>query len=390
MVDALLVTRIFAPEPAAASYRLAAFADAWVTAGGSIRVITTRTASSHPEVIPPYAISRWRVKRAADGAVRGYLSYMSFDVPAFFRALVAQRPDVIVAEPPPTTGLVIAAVAWMRRVPFVYYAADCWSDAAAATNAPRAVVSVVRVFERFAMRRAAAVLTVNAVIARRLREIEPAARVDDIGNGVDTTVFTERGPVAAVAGPTVVYTGTASEWQGAEIFIEAWTQVLSRIPEARLRFVGSGSSWLQLQRRAQELVLEDSIEFVDTVPPDEAAAHLRAASVAVVSLKPGLSYDYALPTKLLAALACGTPSIYVGEGVGAQFAETVSRENSGLSRSVSFDPSEVASALIHLLSVEITPAERSRLAAWAREKVSLAAVAQRATSVVTRVARLSS
>lgn len=353
-----------------------------------MRVITTRTASS-PDAVQSYTISRWPVKRAADGTVRGYLSYLSFDVPAFFRALLAKQAHVIVVEPPPTTGSVMAAAAWMRRIPFVYYAADCWSDAIAATEAPYIVVNLVRASERFAMRRAARVLTVNSAIAERLREIEPSARVESVGNGVDTTVFTDLGPVVPVAGPTVVYTGTASEWQGAEIFVEAWPHVLARVPEARLRFVGNGSSWLKLQRRARELMLGDFVEFVDTVPPDEAAAHLRSASVAVVSIKPGLSYDYALPTKLLAALACGTPTVFAGEGAGADFAQTASLENSGLTRSVPFSQSEVATAIIQLLNVEITPADRSRLADWARNKVSLVAVAQRAADVVKRVARRS-
>lgn len=383
MVDALLVTRIFAPEPAAASYRLSAFARVWSAEGRGLTVLTTRPPGVRPSEESAYRVSRWPVKRAADGAVRGYLSYMSFDVPAFFRALVAPRPDVIVAEPPPTTGVVMALVSWMRRIPFVYYAADCWSDATAATDAPTAVVRAVRTFERFAMRRASVVLTVNAAIAARLREIEPSAHIEDVGNGVDTAVFAHEGKAADVEGPTVVYTGTASEWQGADVFVEAWPYVREHVPGARLRFIGGGSAWPSLRARAEELKLSGSAEFLDTVPPHEAAAHLRAAALAVVSLRPGIA-DYALPTKLLAATACGTRSLYVGEGVGERFTKRVSMEFPGASSAVAFDPTEVARRIVEVLRMPRPAAERAALAAWAQDNVSLDAVAARAGAVVVR------
>lgn len=387
MVDAILVSRIFAPEPTAASYRLAALAETWARAGGVMRVLTTRAPEGATVEEAPYRVSRWPVKRAADGSVRGYLSYLSFDVPVFLRLLTARRPEVVVTEPPPTTGAVVAVACAFRRLPFAYYAADCWSDATAATNAPRAVVGVVRALERFALRRAAVVLTVNDAIAVRLRELAPTSHVEVVGNGVDTSIFAPAGDRASVKGPTVVYTGTASEWQGAEIFVEAWPAVLFRHPGARLRFVGAGASWPALRRIADALGVADSVELIDTVPPHEAAAHLRAATLAVVSLKPGQAYDYALPTKLLAALACGTPALYVGEGVGADFVAGIAPEAAAGSCAVEFHVSALGAAIAHALETPAAADERARLAEWAHDRVSLAAVAGRAANAVAGVVR---
>lgn len=387
MVDAILVSRIFAPEPAAASYRLAALAETWARAGGGMTVLTTRPPEGATAEAAPYRVSRWPVKRAADGSVRGYLSYLSFDLPVLARLLVARRPDVVVTEPPPTTGAVVAAVCALRRLPFAYYAADCWSDAAAATNAPRVVVGVVRALERVALRRAGVVLTVNDAIAARLRELVPRATVEVVGNGVDTAIFGPTGDRASVAGPTVVYTGTASEWQGAEIFVEAWPAVLARHPDAHLRFVGAGASWPALRRLADELGVGESVELIDTVPAREAAAHLRAASLAVVSLRPGQAYDYALPTKLLAALACGTPALYVGEGVGAEFVAAIDPSVGAGTAPVAFEVGALGAAIGAALDVPASAEQRARLGDWAQSQVSLAAVAARAVNAVARVAR---
>lgn len=385
-VDAILVSRIFAPERAAAAYRLEALADAWVAQGGRIRVLTSTSPSGPLGAERGYRVSRWPVKRSRDGSVRGYVSYMSFDLPAALRLLLSRRADIVIAEPPPTTGAVVATVCALRRIPFAYYAADCWSDAAAATSAPSFVVSFVRALETWAMRRAAVVLTVNDAIGDRLRELEPGARVEVVGNGVDTSIFSLDGPKEQVEGATVVYTGTASEWQGAEILVEAWPAVLGNHPHARLTFVGGGSSWPTIRTRVDELGIAHSVTLIDTVPAATAAAHLRAATLSVVSIRPGLSYDYALPTKLFASLACGTPAVYVGAGAGADFVGSVPSALAAGTAVVPYEPVAVASAISRVLDAPANGDARRGLAEWAIDRVSLSSVAGRATHILRQVA----
>src|SRR5690606_39527813 len=69
-------------------------------------------------------VRRARVLRDSSGYVRGYLPYLSFDVPAALRLLTVRRPDVVVVEPPPTTGVVVRLVCALRRVPYVYYRSE--------------------------------------------------------------------------------------------------------------------------------------------------------------------------------------------------------------------------------------------------------------------------
>ena len=252
------------------------------------------------------------VLRDEAGYVRGYAQYMSFDLPLALRLLAGRRPDLVVAEPPPTTGAVVRAIAALRGVPYAYYAADVWSDASQATGAPGWVVAVVRSLERFALSGARHVLTVNSGVAQRVTELG-ASRVTVVPNGIDTDVFTPEGPVASDAprAPYFLYAGTASEWQGAGIFIQALRLVHRTHPQVELVYLGQGSEWDYLRDLAAN---DPRIHLMPVVSPDEAAAWQRGAVASVVSIRPGLGYDFAYPTKIFAALACGTSVVYAGPG----------------------------------------------------------------------------
>ena len=136
----------------------------------------------------------------------------------------------------------------LRGVPYAYYAANVWSDGAVSTGAPGWVVAALRRVERLALSGARLVLAVSDGVADRVRELG-ARQVRVVPNGIDTDTFTLQGPVAADApdGPYFLYAGTASEWQGAGVFIEALQIVHRTRPDARLVFLGQGNDWHNLR-----------------------------------------------------------------------------------------------------------------------------------------------
>ncbi|MDF0514634.1 glycosyltransferase family 4 protein [Agromyces sp. H3Y2-19a] len=386
----VITSRIFAPEPAAAAYRLAALAGALARSGAEVTVLTTRPpAGTAPEAAgwraaeADDAAGAVRVRRApvlrdASGQVRGYLQYLSFDVPLAFRLLFSRAADVVVTEPPPTTGFVVRVVCALRRRPYVYYAADIWSDAAESTGAPGFVVRAVRSLERRALRRARHVVAVTDGVADRVRALAGHDRVTVVRNGIDTRVFSPDGPTVE-GPPTAVYAGTTSEWQGADVFVRAWPAVTATIPDAKLVFLGQGSAWDDLRELAEE-VAPGAVEFHDLVPPAEAATRLRSAGAGLVSLKPGQGYDFAFPTKVYAALGCGTPVVYAGPGAAA---EVIDRGDLG--RAVDYDTDAVASAVVEVLRRE-PGADAERLAAWTARHASISSAAKSAADVVRHAA----
>ncbi|WP_420113215.1 glycosyltransferase [Pseudactinotalea sp.] len=373
-----VATRIFAPEAAAAAFRLDHLVRA-LAETCDVEVLTVRAPEEY-EPPPRVRVRRWPVLRDGSGYVRGYLPYLSFDLPLALRLLFTRRPDVVVVEPPPTTGAVVRAVCAMRRIPYVWYAADVWSDAAASTGSSGIVVRVVRAMESWVLRGAAASLAVSDGVADRVRELG-ARDVTVVGNGVDTDVFCPEGESRSDS-RTLVYAGTASEWQGADVFVRAMPQVLEQVPDARLVYLGQGSAMAEISRLASELP-DGVVRVLGSVSPAESAAWLRGAAGALVSIVPGQGYDFAIPTKVFAALGTGTPVLYAGVGPVVEILA-----DGDLGESVEHDVDAVAASMAVLLRrTGISSGARSRRADWVLANRSLPATAARAREVVQGVSR---
>ena len=379
----VLVSRIFAPEPSAASFRLAALRDALVARGRRVDVLSSTAPGEHGTTRSTTdaggAIRRWPVLRNKDGYVRGYLPYLSFDVPVLFRLLAGRRPDVIVVEPPPTTGTVVRLAAALRRVPYVYYAADAWAEAAVTAGAPRPVTQLLAAIEKRAWRGAASVLTVYPAMERRIRDLEPDAAVALVGHGADTSVFRPDGPLAPETHPYLVYAGTASEVHGASVFIDALPAVLAQVPDARVYFIGQGEERVAMEAAASRLP-PGSVHFLPRLPPEETATWIRGARAALASVRPG-PYGFALATKVYAAAGCGVPVLYAGGGEGRALVLA-----NGLGDAVDHDVDAVAAGMIAALRRPPDAEAARRRVAWTLREASLQAAADRAAGVVIGVA----
>lgn len=372
----VLASRLFAPEASAATFRMTALVRALADAA-DVTVITTRpptgASGSHVDGV---RIRRAPVLRDRSGAIRGVLQYLSFDVPLLFR-IMWRRANVIVAEAPPTTGFVALVVSRLRRSRFIYYPGDVWTDGVAAMGGTRLLVGVMRWLESCVCRGADAVLAVSPEVAARLRELG-ARRVVDVGNGVDTDVFTPEvpGPPGSLA-RYFVYTGTMSEWQRPEIFVEALA--LLGEPGVELRFFGQGSSLDAVRAAAERTGV--TVRIGGTVTPEESASWIRGAVAALVSIVPGIGYDMARPTKTYAAAAVGTPVLYAGAEAGARVVA-----DGALGEVAGFDARDIAQRMRKLLDRPPTAAERRHRVMWARANASLAAVGRRAAETVMDVA----
>jgi glycosyltransferase involved in cell wall biosynthesis len=199
-----------------------------------------------------------------------------------------------------------------------------------------------------------------------------------VPNGVDTSVFNPDGEAAGSERPYFAYTGTISEWQGADVFVRALPIVQRKYPDAEIRFFGQGTDEQTLRSLAAEIA-PGSVVFGGVVPPRQAAAWLRGAAAALVSIKPGQGYDFAKPTKIYAAAGCGTRVIFAGAGEGA----AVVADNA-LGEAVDHDPDAVAAAMIAAL--ESDDSDRGLRSRWVADHASLAAAGQAAAAVIATVA----
>jgi glycosyltransferase involved in cell wall biosynthesis len=376
-----LVTRIYGPEPGAASFRLGVLARAMRDAGAAVRVLTARPPAAFTGEVADHAgidIRRAPVLRDRDQYVRGYLPYASFDVPAFFRVLFSRGLDAVVVEPPPTTGVAMRLACGIRRIPYVYYLADVWSDAVEAIDEPGIVAKILRRVELFALNGAATVISASREFSDRIVELGVRSPVVTVGNGADDTLFTPDGPVRDLGHPFLVYAGTASEMHGADIFIDALARVRETLPDVEVVFIGLGSSRDQLESRAAEVV-PGGVRFEPRLSPQETAEWIRGASATLASVSPTTAYHRMFPVKMYASVVTGTRVIYAGTVPGRTFAE-----GPGNGWAVDYDVAQVAEAMREAVAQPMTAAGRTELARTSG-RYSLRAVAERGVAALSAV-----
>ena len=382
----VIASRIFSPEPSAASIMLEAVARRFRDAGHLVTVLTTTPPRGIAATeIDGVTIARAPVRRDALGYVRGYLSYLSFDVPLAVRLLATRRADLYVVEPPPTTGAVTRVITALLRRPYVYDAADLWSDAAQMVTSSRLVIGLLRRVELFALRGAAHAFAISNGLVGRLGELGVRTPTTVIGFGVDTEAFNYR-PTGEIppsdvsvdvpADPYLIYPGSYSEWHGAGIFVEAFARLRAEQPDLRLLFVGNGADRPALERRCAELEL-DGVEFRDPIEAPRLNTLLTNAVLSLASLKPGQGYDYAFTTKIYSSLAAGCPVVFTGTGPTTAFIDETSREHP-VGSAVDYHLDAVVEALRTAIANPLDAQNRRSLSEWAHAQFSI----ERAADIV--------
>lgn len=375
-----IVSRIYAPETAAASTYLAAVAESFAERGHDVTVMTVRPPKTIPydDSVNGIRIRRAPVLRDEHGYVRGYLSYLSFDVPLFFRLLFSRRADLYFVEPPPTTGVVVWMVSFLRRTRFVYRAADLWSDAAATVTSSGLVLRLLRAFETGVLRASTMSFAASQGLLERMREIGISSPAMVAGSGADTEVYRYDSAVARTDEPYFIYAGTFSEWQGASVFVEGFAKFVADHPDFRLIYIGSGSDRALLQERSRSLGVS-TVEFREPVPGPALNVLLNNAVASVASLRPGMGYDYAFPSKILTSLAAGCPVIFAGVGPTVPFLREAAI-NATVGEAVEYDADEVSAAMRRIVEAPASPVARRRLSEWTREHHSLSSTCGKVVS----------
>ena len=167
------------------------------------------------------------------------------------------------------------------------------------------MVKLVTQQERWATAWADRVITVNELCRRLL-----------LKRGVDDrklTVVTNTQPAThfgeAVSGPDplLITHATLTERYGVQVAIAALAELRGKWPDLRLEVLGEGEYRPQLEALVGRLGLEEVVDFRGFLTWDVAMAHVRRASVGVVSVIADGYGDLLLPNKLFDYVAQGVP-----------------------------------------------------------------------------------
>lgn len=161
----------------------------------------------------------------------------------------------------------------------------------------RAMLPLVRRYERFMFTPFDRTIVISDVDAAMLRDLQPALRAEVIPNGIDLAQFRPTAPNRARN--TLIFVGNFAYAPNQDAARVLTAQILpavrEKLPEARLQLVGANPpDWMRA-------LANERIEVTGRVP--DVAPYLAGAAVFVCPLRIGAG----LKNKVLEALAMGTP-----------------------------------------------------------------------------------
>lgn len=284
------------------------------------------------------------------------------------QALSRSQAEVVqVCKPQPMNALA-ARLARRGRPVFV----DC-DDYEAATNRFQGAwqKQVVKYFEDGAAHYAAGITTNTCFTRDRYQALGyPASRLVYVPNGVERQRFSQLSDPDDLRrrwglepdDPLVVYAGTLGlASHPVDLLLQAFVEVLARLPRARLLLAGGGEDFENLQKMAAELGLGEAVIFAGRVHPDEVPGYLRMATVTVDPVHDDLVARARSPLKVVESLACGVPVVTANVGDRRSML-------AGGEAGVLVKPGDSHALAEGLLQVLEDPAARQRMAQAALEQ----------------------
>ncbi|MCL5105169.1 MAG: glycosyltransferase family 4 protein [Armatimonadetes bacterium] len=200
-------------------------------------------------------------------------------------------------------------------------------------------VRLYELIDHIILRRADAVICVSEKLRTHLRKWGvPDSKLHRVYNSVDVNEIPPDSRTPGLPNPIVCAIGRLSIEKGHRYLIDAWPDILTRFPSARLVMVGDGPERPPLIAQVGKLGIKSSVEFTGFV--DSPLDYLRRCAVfALPSLTEGL------PVALLEA--CAAQKAIVATHVGG-IGEVISSGRSGLLVRPK-RPRELAESITHIL-----------------------------------------
>lgn len=300
----LIATQHFSPEITAASFRLDAFARAFIERGHEVEVLTAfpnhpegRIAAdyrgrirSHDQHGPLTVRRSWVWARPRKTRLGRLANYGTYAAGSLLNGLRLAPPDLVLASSPPLP-VALTGIGLARRysVPLVLDVRDLWPESAAALGELEEgrAMSVLRRAERRAYLAADEVVTTNGGFAAHITEVAgPGVRPLVVPNGT-TDEWLEAGlePAdrAGAGLPPGLFCWTYAGNIGLAHGIEAAVDAAGLLGDGfRLTIVGEGPRRQAVADRAAMLD-PGLVEMRPLCPPADAARVLRASDALLVS-----------------------------------------------------------------------------------------------------------
>ncbi|HET9218514.1 MAG TPA: glycosyltransferase family 4 protein [Terriglobia bacterium] len=177
-------------------------------------------------------------------------------------------------------------------------------------------VSVLKFIERWSLRFADSVITVNRACAKLFASRGcPSSKISVVMNSPDEEIF--RPKPSSVKSPlngskpfVVMYHGSLVERNGLGLAIEAFARLRSSVPSAELRIYGTQNSFLErVMQSVRSQGLEDCVRYLGPKPLEQIVEAIGQCDVGVIPNQRSIFTELNTPTRIFEYLALGKPVI---------------------------------------------------------------------------------
>ncbi len=318
----------------------------WVEAGHEVNVVTAFPNHPNGEIYPGYKNALWqretidgiKVMRVLTyltpgaGIFRRSIQYIWFLFASVLGSLLVPKADVVIGTSPQfLVALAAWAIAFIRRVPFVFEIRDLWPDSILAVGAIENPVFIgfLRMLERFLFNQATHIIVVTNSFRERLQEEGvPPDKITVVTNSADIEIFSPKNKCHwlrkhyGVEEKFVIsYIGTHGMAHNLEAVLEAAWELRDE-EQYHFFFVGEGAEKKALKKRRSHMRLRN-ITFVDRQPRERMPCWLATTDLHVVHLKDNPLFRTVIPSKIFESLAMAKPMVLCVDGEARELVESL-------------------------------------------------------------------
>ncbi|WKU07113.1 glycosyltransferase family 4 protein [Micromonospora sp. HUAS LYJ1] len=346
-----IVSQWYPPEPG--TFIPASLAEGLAARGHAVRVLTGFPNYPEGRIYPGFR-QRWTGRTTSGGVtvrrvplypshdlspVRRSANYLSFGATSSLAAVrFLADVDVLYVYHPPATAFAAAAVGrLLHRTPVVLHVQDVWPESVTASSMVRQGRTRELLHRSLAsvMHRIYRASSAVVVIAPSMRELvlqrgAAADKTHVVLNWADESLFypvpatdESRRAIGYRDRCTVMYAGNMGLFQDIPGAVRAAAAVDDRVD---LVLVGSGLDEEPARALASQLGVQN-VRFLGRRTPADMAALYAAADFQLISLRDVPTARGTIPSKLQAALACGSPVL---ASVPGDCARLVQRDGVGI------------------------------------------------------------
>jgi len=332
-MNILIVSEVFYPE----NFHVNDFAQAMVTRGHIVKVLTRQPSYPVGYVFPGYTNQKYSVERWGEidihrfDIVEGYKESKLRKIENYFHyvkrgkkviAKLVNDVDIIIVYQTGPLSVALPAIYAKKKfgTPVVVWTFDIWPDTVFMYGFPKVfpITTTVDYVIRQVYGHADAIMVSSKRFGDSIHQYFPNAQLTYAPNWM--VEVPEKPATLSFDSSKVnfVFTGNISKAQNLENTIMGFAK--ADIPNAVLNIVGDGSTLAQIKKLAEMLNCKNVV-FHGRIPYDEVVSVLKASDYLVLPLTPMEGVDKTEPYKLQSYLKSGKPILGIIRGAGREIIE---------------------------------------------------------------------